>query len=237
MRIELITPPAPENLKLVFGEQFVAQGSIRILGGRVPVVGRVFRVDRGVVRFGGDDPADPALDIDAAYDASDGTEIFVHVGGRAQSPKLALRSNPPKSESELLAILAFGGSPITTQAATLGPPPPAGPSAYTAGRTAATGLGAGVLANGINQLLGRSVVPIRATIAAGQSTTLASAAVDISDRVRVQYSRQFGGGYYGTQYNQNEVSFEWRFRPRWVLRTTIGDRGSSAFDVLWQRWY
>ena len=30
---------------------------------------------------------------------------------------------------------------------------------------------------------------------------------------------------------------DWRFRPRWTLRTTVGDRGSSIVDFLWNYRY
>jgi hypothetical protein len=33
------------------------------------------------------------------------------------------------------------------------------------------------------------------------------------------------------------VGFDWRFKPRWSLRTTVGDEGSTSFELLWQHRY
>src|SRR5262249_39217147 len=68
MKIELTTAEPPGNPKLIFDPEPRLEGAIRILGGTVPVAGRVFRVERGTVTFSGDDPANPALDVNAVYE-------------------------------------------------------------------------------------------------------------------------------------------------------------------------
>ena len=39
------------------------------------------------------------------------------------------------------------------------------------------------------------------------------------------------------QPDRNFATVNWRFQRSWSLQTTFGDRGSSMFDLLWQRSY
>ena len=103
LKIELTTAAPPQNPKIALDGDVTIAGAIRILGGRVPVAGRVFRVERGMVTFGGADPDDPALDVDAVYEGPDTSiTIKVHVGGSAKDLKLTLQSTPARSQSEIL---------------------------------------------------------------------------------------------------------------------------------------
>jgi autotransporter translocation and assembly factor TamB len=245
MKVELQTPRPPANPKLTFNGGMHLTGAIQILGGRVPVAGKTFRIERGTVRFGGDDPSNPALDIYAVYDegGSSVSRIDVHVGGTPKDIKLALTSTPPKPQNELLAILAFGDS---EPGGGLGGPGAAtsGGSATSqsggsqgggsnSGATAAAGVGSAVLSQGLNQILSQSIIPVRASIS---GTSSASATVDLTERLRVEYIRQFGTQY-GQQQDNNQFAFDWRFKPRWMLRTLVGDKGTTVLDLLWQRWY
>jgi hypothetical protein len=235
MKIELQSADPPARPTLTLPEERL-EGAIRILGGRVPVAGRVFRIEHGVVSFSGTDLGDPALDIDAVYEGAEasGTRINVHVGGSAKNIKLALTSSPPKSESELLAILAFGEPTSGSAPAT---PTPQGGAGTTAGAaTAAAGVGSAILTTGINQLLSQSVLPIRTSLATGASTT-AAASLELTERVRFEYIRLLGTTLYGQPQDVNQFALDWRFQPRWLLRTVVGDRGTTTLDVLWNRWY
>jgi hypothetical protein len=93
-----------------------------------------------------------------------------------------------------------------------------------------------VLSQGINQILAQSIIPVRASIS---GTSSASATVDLTERLRLEYIHQFGtSSTYGQQQlDSNQVAFDWRFKPRWMLRTLVGDKGTTVLDLLWQRWY
>src|SRR5262249_20240149 len=152
-----------------------------------------FRVEQGVVRFSGDDPSDPALDIDAVYEGTDisGIRINVHVGGTAKDVKLELTSSPPKSQNEILAILVFGEVPPGTSMD--GPSAQRGQGWGAAAGPAAVAVGGAVLTQGLNQLLSQSIIPIRASV----SSTSGAASVQVSERIRVEYIRQLGATQYG----------------------------------------
>jgi hypothetical protein len=97
-------------------------------------------------------------------------------------------------------------------------------------------VGSAILTSGINQLLSQSILPIRTSLSTG-AATLASASVELTERVRVEYIRQFGATQYGQPLDANQFALDWRFKPRWLLRTVVGDRGTTTLDVLWNRWY
>jgi phage baseplate assembly protein gpV len=241
LKIDLTTPPAPQNPKISLDGDVTIDGSIRILGGRVPVAGRVFRVERGVVQFGGSDPADPALDVDAVYEGPDTSiTIKVHVGGTAKDAKITLQSTPAKSQAEILAILTFGEA----APASSGPSGISGPQQGTntiagAAGSAAAGVGSAIVTTGLNQVLSQSIIPIRTSVSAGTSSTASAAAsIDVSERLRFEYIRSFGTpSQVGQQIDDNQFAVDWRFKSRWMLRTIVGTRGTAALDLLWQRWY
>jgi translocation and assembly module TamB len=240
MKVELQTPPPPENPVLTLDGGPHLDGAIRILGGRVPAAGKVFRIERGTVRFGGKDVANPSLDISATYEGEETSvsRIDIHVGGTVKDIKLTMTSSPPKPQNELLAILAFGDSSPGGGLGGAGGAPTgaaASDSGGESGTTAAAGaVGGAVLTQGLNQMLSQSIIPVRASI----SGTSGSATVDVTERIRVEYIRQFGQATLnGQPQDQNKVAFDWRFRPRWMLRTQVGDLGTTTLDVLWQRWY
>jgi len=84
--------------------------------------------------------------------------------------------------------------------------------------------------------LSQSIFPIRTRVLTG-SSTLASASLELTERVRFEYIRQFGTVRYGQPLDVNQFALDWRFKPRWLVRAVVGDRGTTTLDVLWNRWY
>ncbi|WP_116091545.1 translocation/assembly module TamB domain-containing protein [Sphingomonas crusticola] len=86
------------------------------IGGRADLVrggyqfaGRRFNLDRGSIRFTGEAPADPVLDITALADIQ-GLNATIHVTGTGLHPDIAFQSTPALPEDELLSRLLFGTS-------------------------------------------------------------------------------------------------------------------------------
>jgi translocation and assembly module TamB len=78
-----------------------------------------FAVTRGSAMFIGSKDINPTLQITGEYQVREGAgaaiDVRVLVGGTLKRPRLALESDaqPPKSQSELLSLLAFGQSTTT----------------------------------------------------------------------------------------------------------------------------
>jgi translocation and assembly module TamB len=86
------------------------------IGGRADLVrggyqfaGRRFDLDRGSIRFTGEAPPDPVLDITALADIQ-GLNASIHVTGTGLHPDIAFQSTPALPEDELLSRLLFGTS-------------------------------------------------------------------------------------------------------------------------------
>ena len=96
--------------------------------GSVDLLGKSFRLTRGVITFDGSANPDPALDIVAEANASDITAQVI-ITGYASAPKITLASTPPVPQDEILSRILFNqgvgqitagqGIQLATAAATL----------------------------------------------------------------------------------------------------------------------
>ena len=84
-------------------------GAADLIRGEVDFAGRSFELERGTIRFAGQSPVNPALDIVARADVDD-LDAQILVQGRGLEPQISFASNPSLPEDELLSRLLFGGS-------------------------------------------------------------------------------------------------------------------------------
>jgi translocation and assembly module TamB len=89
------------------GTQPTVTGELKAQKGTLRLMGRSFDMERGVVRFYGDDETNPALDIELAAKVSS-TTVRIHITGTAHQPELELSSEPEMSEGDIMAVLVFG---------------------------------------------------------------------------------------------------------------------------------
>lgn len=91
-------------------------GRADLVRGEYEFAGRNFRLDRGVIRFRGESPANPLLDIRAEAQVQ-GLEASVRVTGTGERPEISFASVPSLPEDELLSRLLFGTSITNLSAA------------------------------------------------------------------------------------------------------------------------
>lgn len=84
-------------------------GRADLVRGTYEFSGREFTLDRGVIRFGGEVPANPTLDIAANADST-GLLASIRVTGPAVKPQISFASTPALPQDELLSRLLFGTS-------------------------------------------------------------------------------------------------------------------------------
>ena len=82
-------------------------GLVHTVHGTLQFMNRVFKVERGEVRFVGAVPADPVLDMMLETNVS-GTLIRILVTGSASDPVIELTSEPDYQEQDIMAVLLFG---------------------------------------------------------------------------------------------------------------------------------
>jgi translocation and assembly module TamB len=84
-------------------------GRLDLVRGSYDFAGRRFDLERGTIRFVGESPPNPILDI-VAEGGVQGLNATIRVTGRGQRPEFAFTSTPALPEDELLSRLLFGTS-------------------------------------------------------------------------------------------------------------------------------
>jgi translocation and assembly module TamB len=190
-------------------------GRADLVRGNYDFAGRIFRLDRGTIRFAGESPPNPLLDLHAQATVQ-GLDATVVVQGTGLQPEITFASSPPLPQDELLSRILFGTS-ITNLSA---------PEALQlASAVAALQSGSGSLdpINALRKAIGLDrlrIVP--ADVATGQKTAIAAGKY-IRRKLFVEVVTD-GAGYSATNI-EYQVS-------RWlsILSTvsTIGRAGASV---------
>lgn len=84
-------------------------GRADLIRGDYEFAGRNFRLDRGVIRFRGESPPDPLLDIRAEAQVQ-GLDASILVSGTGLRPEISFASVPQLPQDELLSRILFGTS-------------------------------------------------------------------------------------------------------------------------------
>ncbi len=190
-------------------------GRAELVQGNYDFAGRIFRLDRGVIRFQGESPPNPLLDIHAEA-AVQGIDASVIVQGTGLKPEITFASSPPLPQDELLSRILFGTS-ITNLSA---------PEALQlASAVAALQSGSGSLdpINALRKAVGLDrlrIVP--ADVATGQKTAI-GAGKYITRKLYVEVVTD-GAGYSATQ-----IEYQ---MTRWLsILSTVSTIGRSSATV------
>jgi hypothetical protein len=213
------------------GETTSVNGTIHLTRGTMDVFGKRFEVQpNSTVSYVGD-TSNPQLKVTASNVSSDGTRIFADVTGPLKTLKVNLRSEPPLSQDEILNLLVVGSE------SGIGGKAPAGYQPDPAQRAA--GLAGTVVAQGLNSALaGITSLQIATRVDTSQAANpRPEVDVRVSSNIVARVSVNTGMPAPGEPPDRTLLGFDWHFRPRWSLRTTVGDEGSSSFELLWQHRY
>jgi translocation and assembly module TamB len=190
-------------------------GRAELVRGDYDFAGRNFRLERGAIRFRGESPVDPQLDIRASAQVQ-GLDANVLVQGTGLKPEITFASTPPLPQDELLSRILFGTS-ITNLSA---------PEALQlASAVAALQSGSGSLdpINALRKAVGLDrlrIVP--ADIATGQKTAIAAGKY-ITRKMFVEVVTD-GQGYSATRLEYQMT--------RWLsLLSTVSTVGRSSASV------
>jgi autotransporter translocation and assembly factor TamB len=98
------------DIQLTSDEQGVAlSGEAKLVRGELALLGKPFDIKKGAVRFTGDVPPDPELDITAKHKLRNGQELAVQVQGRASAPQIVF-SGAASNAGEAAMLLTGSGS-------------------------------------------------------------------------------------------------------------------------------
>jgi translocation and assembly module TamB len=191
-------------------------GVATLIRGGYQFAGRRFELERGTIRFSGESPPDPTLDISAEADIS-GLNATIRVTGTGQHPDISFTSVPALPEDELLARLLFGTS-ITNLSA------PEALQLAAAVASLRNGGGGGLdPINAVRKAAGLDRLRILpADVGTGQRTSVAAGKY-ITRRVYIEVATD-GQGYSATR-------VEWEL-TRWLsLLSSISTLGRTSGNV------
>lgn len=210
---------------LELGNETTVKGFIDLEpGGRLQALGKNFVIETGRIAFDTDDPADPHLSATATWRAPDASIITIEVRGTLKDAQLKVSSDPPRPESEVMALL-LGGSGASSD--------------ETSGSGARAA--AGGVASAFNALFADSLFGVEIRTTTYEDKASYTAAVQVSDNVWFEGTYRAStveGGQASTGADPVDLSgtIDWRFRRNWSLRTEIGTLG-TGLDLLWQYRY
>ncbi|MDQ3482873.1 MAG: translocation/assembly module TamB domain-containing protein [Pseudomonadota bacterium] len=190
-------------------------GRADLVRGDYEFAGRTFRLERGIIRFRGENPPNPLLDIRAEAQVQ-GLDATVLVRGTGSNPEISFASVPQLPQDELLSRILFGTS-ITNLSA---------PEALQlASAVAALNSGTGSLdpINAIRRAVGLDrlrIVP--ADITTGQKTAVAAGKY-VGRRLYVEVITD------GQEYSATRVEYQ---VTRWLsLLSTVSTIGRASANV------
>ena len=206
-------------------------GQLQLTGGAIDLSGRKFIVDKGTVTFG-QDPKNPVVVATATWTAADKSRVFADFVGPIRTGKLTLRSEPARTQSEILTLIAFGTTDGPSDA------PTNRGKAPSQGTQVATTLGGGALTEGFDSALDgltgiRTQTRIDATNANNPRPELE---VQVSRDISLRFAYVLGTPP-PSEPDKSLGTVIFRFAPNWSLSTTVGDKGKATIDTMWQYRY
>jgi translocation and assembly module TamB len=190
-------------------------GRADLVQGNYDFAGRIFRIDRGVIRFRNESPPNPLLDIHAVADVQS-LNASVTVNGTGLKPEITFASVPAMPQDELLSRILFGTS-ITNLSAPEALQLASAVAAFQSGNGSLDPINALRRAIGLDRL---RIVP--ADVATGQKTAI-GAGKYITRKLFVEVVTD-GQGYSATQ-----VEYQ---MTRWLsVLSTVSTIGRSSASV------
>ena len=202
-------------------EKLTLAGEVNGVRGWYSFKGRRFQIEKARLNFTGGDQIDPALDIVGKHRVPSYLVQFV-VAGYASKPTLALRSDPPLDQADILSVLLFGkpvkalseGEQINLQSQA---------ALITADFFAAD------LKGSVAEQLGLDTLDFNVgdNLSAGQI----GAGKYITDDVFVSTKQQIGVEH------AQEYSIEYNITPEWQIKSSTDPEGKSSIDLFWRKRY
>jgi translocation and assembly module TamB len=218
------------DLTAKLGDPTAVTGQVHLKGGTLDVREKSFEIESGTVTFLGD-PSNPEVRVTASWTAEDGTRVYADFIGPLKSGKVILRSEPPRPQNEILALILFGNANGLEPATAAGG---GQTDSTTKAGAAVSGFATAGLTQGLNKLTG---LEITAKIDTSGANARPEVAIQIAKDISLQLAVVLGALPLGVNQDTTYAIVNWRFFRSWSLETTFGNQGTSIADVLWQHRY
>ena len=200
-------------------KRIFAGGEARALKGTYELQGRLFKVEKGVIRFPGNPKMEATVDGQAVH-KMEGLSLVLTASGAVIKPQVKLESIPPLPPSDLLAYLVFGrpASSLSREE-------------YMSMGQAAIGVIGGVTAQMVQELLGKDFplvgnVTLKGTQSEGRQ--LMGVTKPLTQDLSVTFERKTSPLY---RDDTNQVRLEYKLHRYFSVESQMGRRNTGA-DVL-----
>jgi translocation and assembly module TamB len=205
-------------------------GQIQLARGKLDVQGKQFDIDNGTVTFQPDDPANPIVVASAHWDSPDGYRVQADFVGPVKTGNLTLRSEPALQENEILSLLLFGSPDGQFGASTN--------SDDSSTAATAVSVGGGAATKGLNRALSDlTSVDVQTRVDTSSGSPQPEVAIQVSRRLTAELGYNVGDPGPGQPPDRTFLTLDFRVKQNWSVSSTVGDRGSTLWDVLWRYRY
>jgi autotransporter translocation and assembly factor TamB len=208
------------------GDELDVRGRIEAKRGHLDISGKTFDIERGTVSFTGGAPDNPTISAVARYDAPAGYAVYAEHTGTVSQGKLTMRSEPPLNQDEIVTLLLFGSPDGSLGAGSGGS---LGTALSVAGGTAARGLNRAI--SNVTDL------DVSARVDTSTGAPRPELVLQLTPRVAAKVTEALGEPVPGQSPDRTFVTLDLRLGSSWSLSTTVGDRGATAFDMIWRHRY
>lgn len=202
----------------------------------VDVSGKRFYLQASRIALEGHANFDPAIDIDARWQAPDRTIVQVRVTGRVRAPRIVFNALDERG-----APLGLTRGAVTSLLA-LGRRDPGSLLIQREAEKGATLMAASLVSGVTDVIIGKELqkwLPAPMRVPFGTARESPGAAFE---KVYLEIASDTAGTrlsapVLGQSVPRKTFGIEWRFRRMWSLLVTIGDTGTTLFGLVWQYRY
>lgn len=214
------------NLKARVGRKTRLQGRIDLTGGKIDVSGKEFKIERGSLTFDRTEVDQGVVTATARWDSPAEYTVYAEYSGTVEQGELKLRSEPPLTQDEILALLMFGtptgsfGAKSKSEAAT------------------AVGIAGGTVTKGLNRALSdMSNLDLSTRVDTSTGEARPELVLQVTPRATARVTQALGEAPPGQSPDRTFLTVDLRLFTRWSLSAQVGDEGGSSLDLIWRHRY
>jgi len=214
------------NLKARVGRKTRLQGRIDLTGGKIDVSGKEFKIERGSLTFDRSEVDQGVVTATARWDSPSEYTVYAEYSGTVEEGELKLRSEPPLTQDEILALLMFG-----TPTGSFG----AKPKSEVA---TAVGIAGGTVTKGLNRALSEfSNLDVSTRVDTSTGEARPELVLQVTPRATARVTQALGEAPPGQSPDRTFLTVDLRLFTRWSLSAQVGDEGGSSLDLIWRHRY
>jgi hypothetical protein len=204
------------------GEAASVGGNIEMRRGWADLFGKRFDLDFGDVEFTGRNPIDGTIDLRLVAQTTEGP-VYVDVTGTLRHPAVQLTSDPPRDQSEILALLFLGRTDVTSQEQLA-----IGQRSAAVAQDVVTTVGLAYFQSQVASQISPLTVFRIDPGAQGLEDARLRAGVNVLSNLYVEYSYQFAAD---DLQNKNEARIEWLILRNLSLEGNFGDAQAGGIHL------